>query len=295
MAMSVSEAIATRRRGLLVGVLTAAAAVGQIAALPLIAFAIASWGRGGVMVGAGIACCLAAIIVARGPAARPAPLAPPGAALSAEGRRAVFVLGVVFVACGATTTGIVGTHLVPAAHDHGISAVTATGALAGMAALTLVGSLASGWMTDRHDPRQLLFVLYVFRGLSLFFLPLALEQSTVGLAAFVVVFGLDWAASVPPIVALTREAVGPARTGVVVGWLFVTHYAGAALAAWGAGAAHAWLGNYVVVFLCAGLVSVLAGIGAWSVPGGVRAPRPAPRRPAVGDLDGAGAGAEGAW
>jgi predicted MFS family arabinose efflux permease len=280
MSLTVAEGVAAARRGLLVGVLTAGAAVGQVAGLPLIAGAVSSWGPTATLTGAALACCLGAAAVARGPSPgqgpprSPAPREP----LPPDRRRAVLVLGAVFVACGATTMGVVGTHLVPAAHDHGIGGVTATSALAAMAALTLIGSVASGWTTDRVDARQLLFVLYVFRGLSLFFLPLALEQRTLGLAAFVVVFGLDWAASVPPVVALTREAVGPERTGVVVGWLFVAHHAGAAAAAWGAGAAQEALGSYVLVFLAAGLVSVLAGIGAWSVPG--RAPAARAARPA---------------
>jgi predicted MFS family arabinose efflux permease len=285
MAVTMSEMLATRRRGLLIGLLTGASAVGQIAALPVVAIGVAAWGRTTVLGMAGLACILAAGVVATAPATE-RPAASPTATRTRSRRppRAVVLLGVVFFACGATTTGIVGTHLVPAAHDHGTSAVAATSALAAMGGLMLVGSLASGWLSDRHDPRQMLFALYVIRGLSLFFLPFALQQNAIGMVAFVVVFGLDWAASVPPIVALTREIVGPQRTGGVVGLLFVSHHVGAGLAAWGAGATQQWVGSYVLVFLLAGVVSVGAGFMAWSVPGGVRAPRPA--RMAGAPLDG---------
>ena len=123
--------------------------------------------------------------------------------------RIFWLLAGTFFICGATTVGIVGTHLIPAAHDHGIGEVQAASLLAVIGVFDLIGVTTSGWLTDRWDPARLLFCFYALRGLSLFFLPLVLGQTALGTAAFVVVFGLDWVATVPPTVAITVARVRP--------------------------------------------------------------------------------------
>jgi len=54
-----------------------------------------------------------------------------------------------FAICGATTNGLIGTHLIPHAIDLGLLDVAAAGTLALMGVLDIVGTLGSGWLSDR--------------------------------------------------------------------------------------------------------------------------------------------------
>lgn len=169
-----------------------------------------------------------------------------------------WLLAGTFFICGATSTGLIGTHLIPHAHDHGIPQTTAAGMLALMGAMNFVGTLGSGWLTDRYDPRKLLALYYSFRGLSLLFLPFVTEP--VGLAAFSILFGLDYIATVPPTTALVADHFGRRNVGTVYGWVFCSHQVGAALAAWGGGLARDTLGDYALAFLLAGLLAVAGAL-----------------------------------
>ncbi|MBU6349666.1 MAG: MFS transporter [Chloroflexi bacterium] len=169
-----------------------------------------------------------------------------------------WLLAGTFFICGATSTGLIGTHLIPHAHDHGIPQTTAAGMLALMGTMNFVGTLGSGWLTDRYDPRKLLALYYSFRGLSLLFLPFVTEP--VGLAAFSILFGLDYIATVPPTTALVADHFGRRNVGTVYGWVFCSHQVGAALAAWGGGLARDTLGDYALAFLLAGLLAVAGAL-----------------------------------
>jgi predicted MFS family arabinose efflux permease len=160
--------------------------------------------------------------------------------------------------CGASTNGLIGTHLIAACHDHGIAAVRAAGLLAMMGIFDILGTTASGWLTDRLASRYLLFGYYTLRGLSLLWLPYTLQEGT-GLGWFAVFYGLDWIATVPPTVRLTTEAFGRENTGVVYGWISASHQLGASLAAFGAGAIRTSLGDYQGAFWIAGVLCLLAG------------------------------------
>jgi predicted MFS family arabinose efflux permease len=130
--------------------------------------------------------------------------------------------------------------------------------LAAMGAFDMVGTTLSGWLTDRIDPRKLLVWYYTLRGISLLFLPAAYASGVPGLAAFVVFYGLDWVATVPPTVRLVAEKFGKERVGPVFGWVFAAHQLGASVAAFAAGAVHTWLGDYLVAFMTAGLLCLVA-------------------------------------
>ena len=169
-----------------------------------------------------------------------------------------WLLAGTFFICGATSTGLIGTHLIPHAHDHGIPQTTAAGMLALMGTMNFVGTLGSGWLTDRYDPRKLLALYYSFRGFSLLFLPFVTEP--VGLATFSILFGLDYIATVPPTTALVADHFGRRNVGTVYGWVFCSHQVGAALAAWGGGLARDTLGNYALAFLLAGLLAVAGAL-----------------------------------
>jgi predicted MFS family arabinose efflux permease len=162
-----------------------------------------------------------------------------------------------FYVCGATSNGLVGQHFIPHAVDHGFSELAAAGALALIGAFNFVGTIASGWLTDRFDPRKLLLAYYVLRGVSLLWLPFV--HDTAGLTVFAVLFGLDYIATVPPTVALAADAFGRRNVGVVYGWIFAAHQVGAALAAWGSGVARDAFGDYLVAFILAGGMAMLAG------------------------------------
>jgi sugar phosphate permease len=276
--------VATRwfveRRGLVTGMLSAAYATGQLVFLPILAVITRElgwqWASGAVAVAAALAVPLAVALLRE----RPADLGlPPYGAAAVEpdvprgrnpfaatavglvlglGSRSFWLLAGTFFICGATTVGVIGTHLIPAAHDHGIGEVAAAGLLAVIGVFDIAGTTLSGWLTDRWDPRQLLFAFYALRGLSLFFLPFVLGASRAGLVAFVVVYGLDWVATVPPTVALTVQAFGREQAGIVFGWIFAAHQLGAAAAAWAAGAVRAASESYELAFLGAGALGVLA-------------------------------------
>ena len=272
------------RRGLATGILTAANATGQLVFLPAIAWVTSAYGWryavGGVAV---VALCLVLPLVAVLLRDRPADmgLPPYGATepdpvperagnpflsafgdglLAVSGSRTFWLLSASFFICGATTNGLIGTHLIPAAMGHGMTEVAAAGLLATIGVFDLVGTLASGWLTDRYDPRKLLGWYYGLRGLSLLALPVVIDAQGPGLIAFVVFYGLDWVATVPPTVALTADTFGRERVGVVFGWIFASHQLGAGVAAFGAGASETLLGSYAPAFVAAAVLSLLASV-----------------------------------
>ena len=262
------------RRGLVMGIFGAATSAGQLIFVPLLVWLVVTIGwRASTLVLAGAALALALpvlLLMRNSPAdvgqrpygAADAPPAP--AAVSDEGgimRRAVrvpefWLLAGSFFICGATSNGLIGTHLVAHAIDHGIPEVTAAGVLALMGAMNFVGTLASGWLTDRFNPRRLLAWYYGFRGLSLLLLPFV--HSFPGLAVFAILFGLDYIATVPPTSALVADIFGRRHVGAVFGWVFCAHQIGAALAAWLGGVARDVTGDYGVAFLAAGVLAITA-------------------------------------
>ena len=270
-----------RRQGLVTGLLTASNASGQLIFLPLLAWIAGFDWRWAAAAVAGVAVFFVLPIVTAFMRDRPAdigllpygsdgtpepaPVPPrPGAAISAlrgaASSRAFWVLAGTFFICGATTTGLIQTHLIPAAHDHGIPEVTAASLLAVIGLFDLVGTIGSGWLSDRYDSRILLVAYYGFRGLALLLLPFVLGSASAGLIAFAVVYGLDWVATVPPTVALTAATFGRERTGLVFGWIFSAHQLGAAAAAWGAGAWRTGSGDYSGAFLGAGALAIAAAL-----------------------------------
>jgi predicted MFS family arabinose efflux permease len=176
-----------------------------------------------------------------------------------EGARSrdFWLLAATFFVCGFTTNGLVGTHMIALCHDYGMAAVAAGGLLAIMGLFDLVGTTASGWLTDRCDPRKLLFVYYGLRGLSLIYLPFA-DFTFFGLSLFAVFFGLDWIATVPPTLAIANKSFGIKKAPILFGWISASHQIGAASAAFLAGASRTASGSYLQAFVVAGFVAVLA-------------------------------------
>ena len=269
------------RRGLVTGVLTASNATGQLIFLPVLAWIVTQWGwRYAAGTAAAVALVVVLPLVLLFVRDRPydigvAPfgaevLEPPVHSVGnpfanavrslAEARHvpAFWLLAGSFFICGASTNGLIGTHLIPAAMDHGFGEVAAASLLATIGVFDLVGTMASGWLTDRYDPRMLLAWYYGLRGLSLLALPYAFGSPHFGLILFVIFYGLDWVATVPPTVALTAEIFGRDKLGVVFGWIFASHMVGAAVAAWGAGAARTWFGGYGWAFGVSGLLCLFA-------------------------------------
>jgi predicted MFS family arabinose efflux permease len=272
------------RRGLATGILTAANATGQLSFLPLLAWLTSAFGWryaiGGIAL---VALCVVAPLVGLLLRDRPADLGlppygateldPPSPAtgnpflrafgdgiMGVAGSRTFWLLTGSFFICGVTTNGLIGTHLIPAAVDHGMTEVAAAGLLAMIGVFDLVGTLASGWLTDRYDPRKLLFWYYGLRGLSLLMLPVVIEAQGAGLIVFVVFYGLDWVATVPPTVALTADTFGRERVGVVFGWIFASHQLGAGLAAFGGGLSETLLDSYAPAFVVAATLSLVASL-----------------------------------
>jgi predicted MFS family arabinose efflux permease len=164
-----------------------------------------------------------------------------------------------FFICGFTTNGLVGTHLISFCADMGIAPVQAAGLIALMGVFDLVGTTASGWLTDRFDPRKLLFVYYALRGISLMVLPYT-DFSVVSLSVFAVFYGLDWIATVPPTLRLANDAFGDRDAPVVFGWIAAGHQIGAASAAFMGGYLRQDTGSYLWAFVIAGFTGIIAAV-----------------------------------
>ena len=270
------------RRGLVVGILTASAATGQLIFLPILAALTERVGWRYAMALMCVMLGVAAIAVLLGMRDRPSDLglrpfgdtstdpivSPPptkapimaaalGALRDAAKTRVFWILFGTFFVCGASTNGLVQVHLIPMCADFGIPQVQAAGLLAAMGVFDFVGTIASGWLSDRYDNRWLLFWYYGLRGLSLLFLPLT-DFSFYGLSLFAMFYGLDWIATVPPTVRLTAQRFGPERAGLVFGWIFAGHQLGAATAAFGAGLSRTQLDSYLPAFFVAGALCIVA-------------------------------------
>lgn len=173
-------------------------------------------------------------------------------------QRAFWALAIAFAVCGATTNGLVGVHFIPSAHDHGMPQAVAAGLLAVVGVFDVLGTVASGWLTDRFDPRKLLAFYYVFRGVSLLLLPWLLSSAVhPSMIVFVVVYGLDWVATVPPTAALCQSLFGDRGT-IVFGWVFAAHQLGAAAAALGAGVIRDVFGEYTYAWWGGAALCVIA-------------------------------------
>jgi MFS family permease len=294
------------RRGLVMGLLTSSFAAGQLIFLPLLARLVIDYGwRWAVVVITAIVLLMIPVVALllrdyprdRGlkPYGAPddfqdAPLPkrvnPFASALSslgeAFGSRDFWLLSLSFWVCGASTNGLIGTHLIPFCIESGIPAETAAGLLASMGIFNFIGTTASGWLSDRVDSRHLLFWYYSLRGLSLLFLPYIFNFSFYGLTVFGVFYGLDWIATVPPTLRLAGNSFGVARAGMMFGWITAIHQVGSAMAAAGAGWLHDAVGTYTSSFLISGALCFVAAA----------AVLPVGRRPATGrPIEAAPAGA----
>jgi predicted MFS family arabinose efflux permease len=183
-------------------------------------------------------------------------------------RRAVrssdfWFLATTFFVCGATSNGLIGVHFITHAVEHGFTAGVAAEALAIMGLFNFVGTIASGWLTDRRDPRRLLLIYYGFRGVSLLFLPFV--HDSLGIVFFSILFGLDYIATVPPTVALVADAFGRQNVGIVYGWVYAAHQLGAAVAAFVAGVVREHVGDYSAAFVAAGWIAIIAGFAALAI------------------------------
>jgi sugar phosphate permease len=288
-----------QRRGLVVGLLTASSATGQLVFLPVLAHLTADYGWRMVSLTVAAVTLLLVPLVVLLLRDRPSDLGLPrygettvlprpvltenparralrGLALGMRSKD-FWLLGGTFFICGASTNGLIGTHLIPACFDHGIPAVTAASLLALMGVCDLIGTTASGWLTDRFDSRKLLAWYYALRGLSLIFLPYSFDLSFYGLSLFAVFYGLDWIATVPPTVQLAGKSFGEENAALMFGWIAAMHQIGAASAAWLAGVARTGSGTYYSAFVAAGILCLVAAMMSLFV--GRRPEEPAALRP----------------
>lgn len=287
-ALVLGATVATRwfvqRRGLVVGLLTASNATGQLVFLPLLAGLTGQFGwRAALVFVVGmllLALLLIALLMRDHPAELGLPaygqdsLAPPpmrrqglGTLLAsplvalrqAAQTRTFWVLFASFFICGLSTNGLIQTHWISLCGDFGVAPVGAAGMLAVIGVFDLVGTILSGWLADRYDNRWLLFWFYALRGLSLLYLPFT-DFSLVALGVFAVFYGLDWVATVPPTVRLAAERFGPDRAGLVFGWIFAGHQLGAATAAFAAGSARTEFATYLPALFVAGGACLVAAL-----------------------------------
>ena len=286
MALVFAATVANRwfvqRRGLVVGALTAAAATGQLVFLPGLTALSESYGWRSIGLTIGSASMLMVPLIFLFLREKPADLGllPYGAPVDwkppvkptmnaaklamvtlkeASEHKDFWILFGTFFVCGLSTSGLIGTHFIPAAHDHGMGQVVAASLLAMIGVFDVIGTLASGWLTDKYDPRKLLFFYYGLRGLSLFLLP-SILFSTVhpSTLVFVIFYGLDWVATVPPTIMLCRTVLGPDRGTVIYGWVFAAHQIGGSIAAFGAAVLRVKLGDYAAAFYISGALCLVS-------------------------------------
>ena len=272
------------RRGLVVGILTASVATGQLLFLPLLAAITERMGwriaLALICVMLGVAASAVLLLMRDRPGdvgLRPfgdddtQPLTPPlvskgpivaaalGTLRDASRNRVFWILFMTFFICGASTNGLIQVHLIPMCIDYGIPQVQAASLLAAMGVFDFFGTIFSGWLSDRYDNRWLLFWYYGLRGLSLLLLPFT-DFSFYGLSLFAVFYGLDWIATVPPTVRLTAQRFGPERANLVFGWIFAGHQLGAGASAFAAGVSRTVLETYLPAFFAAGALCVIAAL-----------------------------------
>jgi MFS family permease len=286
MALVFAATIANRwfvaRKGIVVGALTAATATGQLVFLPLLSHFALTYGWKSVSLTVGAASAAVIPFIYLFLKERPEALGitpygasedwqPPVKSDQSAGRIAIdslkqsvkdknfLILFFTFFVCGLSTNGLIGTHFIPAAHDHGMGETVAAGLLALVGVFDVVGTIFSGYLTDKYDPRKLLFFYYGLRGLSLFLLPSILFSSIhPSTLVFVIFYGLDWVATVPPTLMLCRIVLGPQRSTVVYGWVFVGHQIGASVAALGAAILRVKLGDYALAFYISALMCLVS-------------------------------------
>ncbi|MFJ8349897.1 MFS transporter [Streptomyces sp. NPDC094153] len=281
-AATVTDRWFTQRRGLVTGILTAASASGQLVFLPVLSWTVQSHGWRPAAVTVSLAALAVVpfvwLLLRDHPADVgvkpygadefvPKPVPVPGAArrtlavLSSAVRTGPFwLLAGTFAICGASTNGLIQTHFVPAAHDHGMPITAAASLLAVIGVFDVAGTIASGWFTDRFEPRRLLAVYYALRGVSLLFLPILLAPTVhPPMIFFIVFYGLDWVATVPPTLALCREHYGE-DSAIVFGWVLASHQVGAALVAYLGGLARDVFGSYDVVWYASGALCAAAAL-----------------------------------
>jgi sugar phosphate permease len=273
----------TRHRGLVLGMLTASSATGQLVFLPLAAWLVEHDGwRAAVVpsiVGLGITALFVVVFMCDRPSdvglaplgetdiaapnaasnQRPAITQAFGGLALASKSSTFWILAATFFICGLSTNGLIQTHFIPLCADFGMPQVEAASALAMMGIFDFVGTIASGWLSDRYDNRWLLFWYYGLRGLSLIYLPFS-TFSLYGLSLFAMFYGLDWIATVPPTVKLTAATFGREKAGIVFGWIFAAHQIGAATAAFGAGFSRSELQTYLPAFYSAGAACLAAAV-----------------------------------
>jgi len=271
------------REGLVVGILTAGFAAGQLVFLPTMAALATSagWRFASLVLVAAVVALLPVIAIlmrdrpeelglsrygetnrlrpAATTAENPVTMAFRALAAGARSRDFWLIAGGYF-ACGATTNGLIGTHLIPACIDHGLSEVAGAGLLAATGIFALVGGTISGWLSDRCDNRILLCCYYGFRGLALLYLPFALDMSFYGLTLFSMVYGLDWIAAAPPTVRLLTGVVGSQRIGIMVAWVTVIHQIGGASVAYFAGVLRNAFGTYFEAFMFSGMLLIAVAV-----------------------------------
>src|SRR5208282_670061 len=271
------------REGFVVGILTAANAAGQLVFLPTMAELVtgAGWRIGALVLAATVFAFLPLVallmrdrpedlgLARYGEMSRSRPAAPSAGnpvsvafrALATGARsRDFWLIAGSYSVCGATTNGLIGTHLIPACADHGLSEVAGAGLLAATGVFALAGAMLSGWLSDRCDNRILLCCYYGFRGLSLLYLPFAFNMSFYGLTLFSMVYGLDWIAGAPPTIRLLSGVVGSERIGIMVAWITVIHQIGSASAAYLAGVLRIVFGTYFEAFIASGMLLVVVAV-----------------------------------
>ncbi len=280
LAATVANRWFVQRRGLVLGALTAAGATGQLIFLPGLGWLAQSAGWRLAAIAVALAALAVVPVVALFLRNRPAdlglrafgateadtvptntgsPIANAFRGLRMGVRsRDFWLLGGSFFICGASTNGLIGTHLIPASMDHGMAEVTAASLLAVIGVFDVIGTLASGYLTDRFDSRWLLFFYYGLRGLSLLFLPYVFGSPLFALILFIVFYGLDWVATVPPTVQIARRVFGAQNFAIVYGWIFAAHQMGAATIAFAAGAVRTFFGDYQLAFMSSGLLCLIA-------------------------------------
>ncbi|HZE35432.1 MAG TPA: MFS transporter [Candidatus Eisenbacteria bacterium] len=281
LSMATISTIAARwfvaRRGLILGILGGAMSAGQMLVVPLsmIIIHLYGWRSSFLWLGIGVLLVALPLILAfvrddpKDMGLEPYGKGTPAGKVfggatderrvpvsEAMGIPAFWLLAITFFVCGYTSNGLVLTHLIPHAAEHGFSEMHAAQALGLMGAMNIVGTVLSGWICDRYGRKGPLAFYYGVRGLSLIFL--LYVWNVPSLHIFAAIFGLNYISTVPPTTTLTANIFGRLSVGALSGWIFFSHQVGSAIGAWAGGAIFDATGSYSWAFLSAAAMAFAA-------------------------------------
>jgi len=176
----------------------------------------------------------------------------------AFGHRSYVLLVLGFFTCGFQLAFIT-VHLPSYLIDRGLSAEIGGWTLAIIGIFNIVGSLSSGWLSNRMPKRYLLSIIYFTRAAAIVVF-ITLPASPLATLVFAAITGLMWLSTVPPTSALVAVMFGTRWLAMLFGFAFFSHQVGGFLGVLIGGIAFERTGSYNLVWWLSVLFGVLSAV-----------------------------------